>query len=137
MIFHLNDAQAGRLRHLCRILALVLGAGLLYVLLCFARGGPVISCPFYRLTGLQCPGCGVSRMCLALLRLDFAAAFQANAMLLALLPVGLVFGAAHAVRFVRTGPCALTRLERTAVWIMAALLVIFGIWRNLPAQWFA
>ncbi len=137
MIFHLNDAQAGRLRHLCRILALVLGAGLLYVLLCFVRGGPVISCPFYRLTGLQCPGCGVSRMCLALLHLDFAAAFQANAMLLALLPVGLVFCAAHAVRFVRTGPCALTRLEQTAVWIMAALLVIFGIWRNLPAQWFA
>lgn len=133
MIFHLDDAQTGRLRHLCRILALVLGAGLLYAAICFTLGGPVISCPFHRLTGLLCPGCGVSRMCLALLRLDFAAAFQANAMLLALLPAGLALSAAHAVRFVRTGPCALTRLERTAVWLMAVLLMAFGILRNLPA----
>lgn len=34
-----------------------------------------IGCPIKFITGISCPGCGMSRACLALLRLDFASAF--------------------------------------------------------------
>ncbi len=37
-----------------------------------------ILCPFRKLTGFLCPGCGNSRAVLALLRLDFAAALGHN-----------------------------------------------------------
>lgn len=34
-----------------------------------------IGCPIKFITGISCPGCGMSRAALSLLRLDFAAAF--------------------------------------------------------------
>ena len=55
-----------------------LGAAYTALILVIGRG---LYCPFWKLTGLLCPGCGVTRMCLALLRLDVAAAWRANAAL--------------------------------------------------------
>ena len=49
--------------------------------------GRGLYCPFWKFTGLLCPGCGVTRMCLALLRLDLAGAWRANPALLLALPV--------------------------------------------------
>lgn len=43
-------------------------------------------CIFHRLTGLQCPGCGMQRMLHALLTGDFQAAWHYNAFLLCALP---------------------------------------------------
>ena len=37
-------------------------------------------CPFLSLTGIPCPGCGLTRAWLAVLRLDFAEAFRLNFM---------------------------------------------------------
>lgn len=66
-------------RRLLRLGLLTLGlasAAAVFVLL--AKAGIGIGCPFHKLTGLQCPGCGNSRAAMALLRLDFAAAFSYN-----------------------------------------------------------
>ena len=49
-------------------------------------GGPSVPCVFHKLTGLECPGCGVTRMILALSRLDLQAAMKANAFLTVTLP---------------------------------------------------
>ena len=61
--------------------AALVGLGVAYtaLILVIGRG---LYCPVWKLTGLLCPGCGVTRMCLALLRLDVAAAWRANAALL-------------------------------------------------------
>ncbi len=90
-----------------------------------------IPCPFHAVTGLWCPGCGVTRMCLALLRLDIAGAWQANPVLLLLLPLlGGLLGY-RAVVYVRRGSVPTARWE-TLVWSgMAVVLVIWGIWRNI------
>ena len=54
----------------------ILAAGLLLAYL--IRHGLQIHCPFYQLTGLQCPGCGNSRATMALLRLDLKAMLEYN-----------------------------------------------------------
>ncbi|MFF7455172.1 DUF2752 domain-containing protein [Kitasatospora sp. NPDC008115] len=43
-------------------------------------------CPFHKVTGLQCPGCGGTRMVYDLLHGDLAAAWHDNAALLLVLP---------------------------------------------------
>ena len=49
--------------------------------------GVGIPCIFHAVTGLNCPGCGVSRMGIALLHLDLRAAFLYNRCILILSPV--------------------------------------------------
>lgn len=111
----------------------LLAAGLVYALLCIAAGRVLIPCPLNALTGLYCPGCGVSRMCLALLRLDFAAAWRANQAIMLLAPAALVIAVRMARRYVRTGTCRPTRAEERMLYAMIAVLILFGIARNVPA----
>ncbi len=91
-----------------------------------------IPCVFYKVTGLYCPGCGVSRMCLALLRLDIAAAFRANCAILLMLPFAAAMLLWWCVRYVRTGECVQPRWMKAAVWTAIAVLLVFGVLRNLP-----
>lgn len=109
---------------------LILGIGLAYAFFC-AKTGLALPCPFRAVTGLYCPGCGVTRMCMALLRLDFAGAWSANPVLLCLLPVlALVLGTLL-WRWVRTGSARPARWQSALIWGMAAVLLVFGVLRNL------
>lgn len=114
---------------------LCLGGGLaalggLYALVCSYLGFG-IPCLFYTLTGLRCPGCGVSRMCLCLLHLDFAGAWGYNPAILTLLPLGCVLALRVTARYVKTGNRALTAGENRIVWGMIVVLLLFGVVRNL------
>ena len=89
-------------------------------------------CQFHRLTGLNCPGCGMTRALYALLHGDFSTALRDNAL--------LVFGlAAAALRGIWFG--AKIRGRRAggeffpAQWLLPLLVVgiIFTVLRNLPA----
>ncbi|MFR9161115.1 MAG: DUF2752 domain-containing protein [Ruthenibacterium lactatiformans] len=90
-------------------------------------------CPIHAALGLWCPLCGASRMGLALLRLDLPGALRANAVLLALLLPGTIWGAVHAVRYVRTGDGSVRRWERALLWGAVGVLLAGGVLRNLPA----
>lgn len=119
-----------RLKRLLLRAGLILGIGLAYAV--FVRlSGRSIPCPIHAVTGLLCPGCGVTRMCLALLRLDFAAAWAANPVLLLLLPVLAALLVRLGLRYVKTGRSALSRGESALVWGMIAVLLLWGAARNL------
>lgn len=60
------------------LLMLLAAICLCAVFFLLAKLGIGIPCLFYQVTGLKCPGCGNSRAAMALLRLDFAAAFSYN-----------------------------------------------------------
>ncbi len=109
----------------------LLGAGLFYAFLCGKAGHPLIPCLFHAATGFLCPGCGVSRMCLRLLRLDLAGAFCANAAVLLLLIPGIPMAVLLALRYIRTGEFRLSRLQTASIWVAVGLLLLFGLLRNL------
>ncbi|MCF0137142.1 MAG: DUF2752 domain-containing protein [Oscillospiraceae bacterium] len=104
--------------------------GCAYALLCRALGFG-IPCVFHLVTGLQCPGCGVSRMFISLLSLDFAAALRYNAAVLCLLPIGVAVAADYAVVYIKYGAKTPHRWAELCVWLMIGVLVAFGALRNL------
>lgn len=61
-----------------RELSFIAGAGLLHVGLSLA-GLTLWNCPIRAATGVPCPGCGLTRASLEILRGDFSASFQTHA----------------------------------------------------------
>ena len=124
--------ESGRKR--CRKVALIWGS-LLSAGLIFAYGavhwGWWLPCIFNQATGLKCPGCGVSRMCLALLRFDFAAAFSWNPAVFLCLPFLAYLLISLSLRYIRLGGLHLSKWQQRGCWIMVAFLLAFGIFRNL------
>lgn len=119
-----------RLRRLLGAAGLLLAAGLAYALWVGATG-LALPCPFHAVTGLQCPGCGVTRLCLSLLRGDCSGAWEANPALLLMLPILAVLAVRLSTRYVREGSATPTRRENALIWVLIALLAAWGIVRNL------
>ena len=118
-----------RVRRLWTVGGILLGSGLGYAL--WVRlTGLAVPCLFWTVTGWLCPGCGVTRLCLALLRWDWAAAWAANPALLLMLPVLAALGVRMAVRYVRAGSAIGPKWENALLWVMTALLIVWGAVRN-------
>jgi hypothetical protein len=93
-------------------------------------------CPLYAATGLYCPGCGSTRAVHHLLHGHVAAALGYNPLMVVSLPL-LAYAAARG--FFRALPPR-RPLPAWAVWVAFAVLVGFGIARNLPwaaVRWMA
>ncbi|MCM1327703.1 MAG: DUF2752 domain-containing protein [Bacteroidales bacterium] len=119
-----------RLLSVLRIIAILLIAGCAYGFWVY-RTGIALPCPFRFLTGLKCPGCGVTHMCLALLHFDFVAAFAANPALLLISPwLALVF-AQYCITYIRKGCLKMHPFQNVSLWICIAILLLYGIARNL------
>lgn len=83
------------------------------------------------MTGLLCPGCGVTHMALCLLHGDISGAFSANPMVLMLLPVLMILAVRITWRYLVSGKKQLTQWENRVVIGMIVLLIGFGVVRNL------
>lgn len=109
--------------------------GLLSAGLFFAYGvlrwGWHLVCVFNWITGWKCPGCGVSRMCLSLLRLDFEQAFYWNPAVMICLPALAYLSGYILVRYVRFGDFQMRNWQQNLCWGMISVLLVFGIARNL------
>lgn len=105
-------------------------AGLVYGT--FAKyTGLAIPCPIYTITGLKCPGCGVTRMCMALMQLDFDRAFSCHPVLfLLLIPLGIVC-MGYAVTYVKDGSIKLKLWQNVILYISIVLLTGYGLVRNI------
>lgn len=101
--------------------------GILYIFL--IHSGIVIPCVFHELTNFYCPGCGITRMFLSLLCLDFYQAFRFNALVFILLPFFVVFGVIQYKRWLFS-----QKYLKISNHIWNSILIItilFGILRNL------
>lgn len=124
-----------RIIKLSKPVAVVAAIGFIYLLL-HELTGFAVPCPINLVTGLYCPGCGISRMFFCLFRLDFAGAFSSNCVIFCLLPVAVIAAVFHAYRYIRYGSGRLYKAENIAIYVIIAVLVIFGIARNIwHADW--
>ena len=103
------------------------GAGGLYAVW-YSVTGWGIPCPFYVLTGLSCPSCGVTRMCVKLLHLDFPGAYRENPVLFLCLPFLLFLLVGH---FVFKDDIWKKRMEPVLTAGLCVVLLIWGIVRNI------
>ncbi len=89
-------------------------------------------CPLFSLTGLACPGCGLTRGFHALLHGDVLKALDHN-VLLPMFALLIGFGFFSMVYFaVRGRKTSINLLHPNALWAFFGLLIVFGVTRNLP-----
>ena len=91
----------------------------------------LLKCIFHEITGLHCPGCGVTRMISSILRLDFYQAFRYNPLVFILSPFLLIYGIIKLYEGMYDKFILNKRFEKIIVTFVIILLVIFGILRNI------
>ena len=118
-----------RLRQTVKKYVVGLTVGALYAVwvLCTGIGIP---CLFRTITGWQCPACGISRMLLSLLRLDFRAAYAYNPFLFVTAPLLLGCLIGSDVHYIKTGNSSLGKWI-FLLWGEIVFALIFGVWRNI------
>jgi hypothetical protein len=110
--------------------ALLAGVTLFFFNPSTSRFYPV--CHFHQLTGLNCPGCGMTRALYAMLHGDFLTALHDNALFVALLFAAVLRGGRFAfnqIRGRRNGGFFPAKL----LWPLLILMLLFTVLRNLPA----
>jgi Protein of unknown function (DUF2752) len=99
-----------------------------------ASAGIFPSCPLHYLTGLYCPGCGSLRAMHQLLHGNVAAAWAMNPLTIILLPF-LTYGlASEGLSLWRGAGLPHRSLPASWIWALCAVIVMFGIVRNVPVH---
>ena len=91
-----------------------------------------IPCVFKTLTHLNCPSCGVSRMCVSISHGDIKSAFYYNQVLVFLTPLIALYYIFYQIRYISTGQRKTSKLENNTMILIIVILIIYGIVRNLP-----
>lgn len=125
----MNREQYGRFVEVLGLIAKIGLIGFLYYLLLIY--GVHIPCVFRTITGLKCPGCGISRMFLGLFARDFEKAWYFNCFVLALIPFGGLYGVYKVGKYIKTGSKDTNWVEEMLLIILAMLALVFMIIRNL------
>lgn len=92
--------------------------------------GWYIPCPIYKITGLACPGCGISHFITDMLALRPLDAIKQNYAVAVLVPV-----------FIITFICLLfvkdrtrkDKIKNTVAWTALVFVLVFAVLRNIPA----
>ena len=89
-----------------------------------------ISCPFYKITGYQCSGCGSQRAFHEILHLNFREAFHQNALVLIAIPY---FSLIFFTSFFQEKFAKLRQIliGKKTILILFIFIILFGIFRNL------
>ena len=129
MVKHfLNNINPRELRVVKNILAFLL-VGIVYFFF-ISITHISIPCIFHTLTGYKCPGCGITTCLVSLLHLDFTGAYQANPLVIWLLPILLVYGGYKAKQYCDYNE----HFSKGEICFLVVLLVItisFGVLRNI------
>lgn len=126
-----NNKFAGVYK-LLRVVGLWLGIGTVLFLFYYFTGHG-IPCVFHEVTGLYCPGCGLTRAVYTLLVYgDIKQAFGYNAMLFIAGPILLFIAVRWGYYTIKQKDYTLSKFECIITIILLVLLLVFSILRNIP-----
>ncbi len=90
---------------------------------------------FHALTGLNCPGCGMTRALYALLHGNFLLALKDNALFMVALAMLAIWCVRFMLRKFKNQPVNLN-VPLKLLWTFLAVAFVFAILRNLPGfEW--
>ena len=90
-----------------------------------------IPCPIHKLTGLYCPGCGLTRMLLSILKLDFYKALRYNPLLFIMLPFIIFFIIDDVYKFYQKKEPIYKKINDKVWYILIFILIVYGVLRNI------
>lgn len=92
----------------------------------------IIFCPFYKLTGLCCPGCGITRMIESIIMGKFYQAFRYNPLMFILSPFLLIYLICRIIEIIKKKNIFTDKINNK-IWIcLLVIVILFGIIRNIP-----
>lgn len=86
--------------------------------------GPILPCIFNKITGLYCPGCGMTRAVNSCFNFNFYQALRFNALLFITPPM---LGAYYLANYSKK-----TKTAKAILIIMLTIAIGYGVLRNLP-----
>lgn len=129
----INQEQKSRKNRILKLIAvatlLIITGGLYYLAIIYLGVG--IRCPFERITGCCCPGCGITGMVLCLSRGDICGAWHCNQLTFGLIPfyAGLFIYLAY--RYINFEDQKLPVWLSKIIYILIVAYVVFGVGRNV------
>jgi len=94
-------------------------------------------CPFNKLTGLYCPGCGSSRALHQLLHGNLLAALNLNPLMVLLLPFLGYSLISYSMRTIRKRSLPGIFLPASGIWLLLGIILVFWVLRNIPVYPFS
>ena len=91
-----------------------------------------IPCLFYQITGLKCPGCGITRLIFSLIKLEFQQAFFYNPLVFILLPfIGFYIIYQEYLYITKKEEKIIKKIPSYIYYVLIIILIIYAILRNI------
>ena len=90
-----------------------------------------IPCPIKFLTGFYCPGCGITRMILSILKGDLYQAFRYNPLVFILMPFIIFYFLEINISKIYNKSSICKKIPDYVFYIIIVILVVYGILRNI------
>ena len=124
------EEKKNRVRKIIYRDSIILLAGILYAV--FVRlTGLAVPCIFRTLTGWQCPGCGITRACLSLLKGEIRTSFSYNPVLYIAGPCIIYLIVRGDLNYIKGDAYRLGSADTVLIYILIMAALIFGVVRNL------
>lgn len=88
-----------------------------------------IPCIFHEITGLWCPGCGITRMILSILKMNFYQAFRYNPLVFILMPFFTIYGITYYYSWLQNKEL---KINKNIWYLLLVVTITFMILRNIP-----
>ncbi len=112
------------------VTSLCLVTGIIIYVLFFTTTDIGIPCIFHLITGMQCPGCGMTHALSSVVQGNFTEAFQYNALSLTICPIIIIYLLMKAFRYIRTGQEEFSLVEILFLIVNFVICVWYFLLRN-------